>query len=105
MPSGKPMGRCFAAVAHEQALLFEYLLEAMMEPPLALRSGFVVCRKGAGRESGWHRYVSVKEAPQFSRRPPALEAVGKREDTLTILHEAMVGQSCRAQKVLLNSSR
>ena len=63
MLSGKPMGRCFAAVAHEQVLMFEYLLEAMMEPPLALRCGFVVCRKGAGRESGSHRYVSVRDVP------------------------------------------
>jgi len=43
MPSGKPKKRSFAAVAHEQALLFEYLLEAMMEPPLALRCAFIVC--------------------------------------------------------------
>jgi hypothetical protein len=32
-----PSGGCFAAVAHEQALVFEYLLEAMMEPLVVLR--------------------------------------------------------------------
>ena len=35
--SGKPIGRCFGAIAHEQVLLFAYLLEAMMEPLVAPR--------------------------------------------------------------------
>jgi hypothetical protein len=43
MLSGKPKKRCFAAAAHEQALLFEYLLEAMKEPPVALSRAIVVC--------------------------------------------------------------